>query len=143
LELNNILSPLQSGFPHGSTALDPLMQLVSDVMLGFEAKPHLHTVVATLDLTSAFNHVDHLELLNVFQELSIPPIYGQFYHGFLHNHIFQVRCGNHFSKWKKESCGSPQGTVSSPVLFIIYVEALIHVVQPKACKWYPLSYVCR
>jgi len=84
------------------------MQLESDVMLGFEANPHLRIIVATLDLTSAFNRVDHLELLNIFRELCIPPIYGRFYHVFLHNHIFQVRCRNHFSKWKKESCGSPQ-----------------------------------
>jgi hypothetical protein len=52
--------------------MDPLMQLISDVSLGFEANPHLRTVVASLDLASAFNHVDHVHLLNIFQKLSIP-----------------------------------------------------------------------
>jgi len=91
-------------------------------MLGFEAKPHLRTVVASLDLSSAYNRVDHDELLNIFCKLNIPPVYGLFYKGFLEDRIFRVRCGNAFSKWKKESCGTPQGTISSPLLFLIYME---------------------
>jgi len=101
-------------------------------MLGFEAKPHLRTVAATLDLAWAFNRVDHVHLLNLFQEFSIPPVYGRFYKGFLQNCIFKVRCGNIFSKWKKESCGSPQGTVSSPILFIIYMEGFLQAAMPMA-----------
>jgi hypothetical protein len=108
------------------------MRLVSDIMLGFEAKPHKRTVAVTLDLASAFNRVDHVHLLHLFRELSIPPVYGRFYKGFLEDRIFRVRCGHTYSKWKKESCGSPQGTVSSPVLFIIYMEGFLRTCLPAA-----------
>ena len=36
------------------------------------------------------------------------------------------------SKSAKESCGSPQGTVSSPWLFLIYMEALLRKISPVA-----------
>jgi len=101
-------------------------------MLGFEAKPHLRTVVASLDLSSAYNRVDHDELLNIFCKLDITPVYGLFYKGFLEDRIFRVRCGNAFSKWKKESCGTPQGTISSPLLFLIYMEDFLRSTLPAA-----------
>jgi hypothetical protein len=106
--------------------MDPLMWLISDVSLGFEANPHLRMVVASLDLASAFNHVDHVHLLNIFQKLSIPSVYSCFYKGFLQDQIFHVCCGSNLSKWKKESCGSPQGTISLPILFMTYTEDFIH-----------------
>jgi hypothetical protein len=52
------------------------MRLIADVHLGFETKPFLRTVVTTLDLSSAFNRVDHLKLLDLFDKLGIPPVYG-------------------------------------------------------------------
>jgi hypothetical protein len=62
----------------------------------------------------------------------IPSVYGCFYKGFLQDHIFHVRCGSDFSKWKKESCGSPQSMISSPILFIIYMEDFIRKTLPVA-----------
>jgi hypothetical protein len=99
-------------------------------MLGFEASlPHFHTIV---DLTLADNKVDHECLLNIIRELSIPPVYGRFYKGFLDDRIFQICCRNDYSKWKKESGGTPQGTVSLPILFLIYMEGFLHSVLPTA-----------
>jgi hypothetical protein len=108
------------------------MRLISDVHLGFETKPFLRTVVTTLDLSSAFNRVDHLKLLDLFDKLGIPPVYGRFYRSFLSNRIFKVRYRNHTSQWAKESCGTPQGTVSSPFLFIIYMEGMLRTIMPTA-----------
>jgi hypothetical protein len=93
-------------------------------------------LVASLDLALAFNHVDHVHLLNIFWKLSIPSVYGCFYKGFLQDHIFHVHCGSDFSKWKKECCGSPQSMISSPILFIIYMEDFIRKTLPVAnAKW--------
>jgi hypothetical protein len=108
------------------------MRLISDVHLGFQNKPFLRTIVTTLDLSSAFNRVDHLKLLDLFRELHIPPIYARFYKAFLSNRIFRVRYGNAKSHWAKESCGTPQGTVSSPFLFIIYMEGMLRTILPTA-----------
>ena len=48
-------------------------------------------MAAALDLASAFNQVDHVHLLNVFRELSVPSVCGRFHEGFfLQGRIFQV-----------------------------------------------------
>ena len=108
------------------------MHLVSDVHQGFQHKPHLHTVLVSLDLKSAYNRVSHLDLMDVFRDIGVPPVYAQFYRGFLRDRIFQVAWNGSFSRWAKESCGCPQGAVSSPTLFIIYVESLIRTLLPVA-----------
>jgi hypothetical protein len=74
LEQDGILSVIQSRFRRGRCSTDSLMQLVSDIMLDFEAKPHEPTVAVKLDLASAFSRVDHVHLLNLFKELSIPSV---------------------------------------------------------------------
>ena len=45
------------------------MRLVSDVQQGFQMKPADRTVLASLDLSSAFNKVEHLHLLDLFPTL--------------------------------------------------------------------------
>ena len=69
LEHNGTISHFQSAYRRGRSTLDPLMHLISDVHLGFETKPFLQTIVTTLYLTSAFNCVDHLKLLDLFHQL--------------------------------------------------------------------------
>ena len=134
LEHDRLLSNLQSGFRKGRFTIDTLMRLVSDVHLGFEAKPHLRTLTAKLDLTSAYNRVDHLRLLKIFADLHIPPVYARFYRSFLHNRIFQVHYRGIQTSWAKESCGTPQGTVSSPILFLIYMESMLRTISLPAQK---------
>ena len=55
LESTNTLSAVQSGFRSNRSATDPLMCLVAEISHGFEAKLALRTVLAQLDLTSAYN----------------------------------------------------------------------------------------
>ena len=98
---------------------------MAEVQQGFEALPALRMVLVQLDLTSAYNHVEHTELLHIFAKLKIPAVYARFYSGFLSGCTFRVRCGNSFSKPVREACGVPQGTVSSPILFLIYMEDML------------------
>ena len=132
VEKNGTLSHVQSGFRPGRSTVDPLMRLVAEVHQGFEAKPAQRTVVAQLDLSKAYDKVSHLQLLDVFRQLCIPPVYARFYKGFLQDRRFKVRIGNHLSKSGKQEDGVPQGAVSSPLLFILYVEAALRKILPQA-----------
>ena len=108
------------------------MHLVAEIQNGFEARPALRTVLAQLDLTSACNQVEHTELLLVFQKLGMPPVCSHFHQGFLSGQSFRVRSGNGLSKWARESCGIPQGVVSSPILFLICMEDMLRTIIPAA-----------
>lgn len=132
LEHSHMLHGIQSGFRSKRCTVDGLLRLISHVHQGFQHKPHQRTVLVSLDLKSAYNRVSHLQLLDVFHDLGIPPVYGRFYKGFLRDRIFQVSWNGSFSHWAKESCGCPQGAVSSPTLFVIYVESLIRTLLPAA-----------
>jgi len=132
LERRGVLMHWQSGFRTNRSSVDPLMQLVSDIHLGFQQKPALCTVLAKLDLSSAYNRVEHTHLLDLFRQLGLPPIFARFYHGFLHDRCFRVRYNQQFSRWAHEFCGCPQGAVSSPILFDIYVNALLRHIDPIA-----------
>jgi hypothetical protein len=134
LEKKQIISPLQSAFRKGRCTTDDLMRLVSDIHEGFQAFPLQRTVLGQLDFSSAYNRVEHTRLLSIFMELDIPPVFARFYRGFLTNRSFYVRCGDARSKRAKESCGVPQGAVSSPILFTIYMESMIRHLQPNLSK---------
>ena len=44
---------------------------MAEVQQGFEALPALWMVLVQLDLMSAYNHVEHTELLHIFAKLKI------------------------------------------------------------------------
>ena len=122
----------QSAYRIARSTLDPLARLVADINNGFNEQPPHRTIAVQLDLTSAFNKVEHLGLLAIMDELGIPACFGRFYRGFLAGRTFRVRYNNTVSRPARESCGSPQGTVSSPWLFLIYMEAMLREIEPEA-----------
>ena len=132
IETHHIIAGYQSAFrPNRSTA-DPLMRLVANISQGFEATPAKRTLVAQLDLSKAYDKVNHLKLLDAFRQLAIPPVYARFYKGFLADRRFKVRWNGSLSKSGRQESGVPQGAVSSPVLYILYVEAALKQIIPAA-----------
>ena len=132
IESQGMFQHVQSAYRIARSTLDPLMRLVADVNNGFNEYPFHRTLAAQLDLTSAFNKVEHLCLLDIMDDLGIPSCFGKFYKGFLNNRRFRVKFHGAISRSAKESCGSPQGTVSSPWLFLIYMEAMLRKIVPIA-----------
>ena len=112
--------------------MDPLMHLVADVESGFNQPMNFCTVLMKLDIKSAYDCVVGPKLIDIFCRLSIPPIYARFYKSFLEGREFRVRCGNHYSKWSPQQCGLPQGSPSSPILWIIYLEYALREILPYA-----------
>ena len=99
--------------------------------MGFEHKLPYHCMLAMkLDLSSTFNHVTHLKLLSGFIQLHIHSWFLQFYKSFLNDHWFHIQGQNTTSKWVQEQNGSPQGTVSSPILFLLYLQLMLNKILP-------------
>ena len=127
IESKNIFQDNQSAYRTARGILDPLIRLVAKINNGFNNS--LSTLAIKLDLTSAFNHVEHDKLLQIMINLNLPQRYVKFYKGFLNDRRFKVKCNTSLSKSAKESCGSPQGTVSSPWLFLLYMEDLLRKIK--------------
>lgn len=94
----------------------------------------IHLVL--LDLSGAFDTIDHGVLLGHLADLGIGDTVLQWFCSFLADRSQIVVLGDSCSApWPLE-CGVPQGSILSPVLYNIYMKSLGEVI-PEIWSWVP------
>ena len=93
-----------------------------DIAAGFSRKKPAHiTVLVALDLTAAFDNVDHQQLLDCVFNTNLPAIIRRW----LHNYLQNTRAKDHFRqkecKSRKVKTAVVHGGVLPPALFNYYV----------------------
>ena len=91
LESRSLLHPCQSGFRKGKCTLDTLLRLVGDVQRGFNKMPSHFTLAALVDLSRAFDKVNHHRLLLEFKKLGLPSCFVKWFLSFLTDRRYSVR----------------------------------------------------
>ena len=90
-------------------------------MEGFE--DNKCTVIVFLDLSAAFDTIDHEKLLLIMsEELGITDTALQWFRSFLTGRTQQVRINGEYSESLEVLFGTPQGSVLGPEIFSIYVR---------------------
>lgn len=127
LETKHLLDPYQCGFRPARSTQDNLIYLQEEINLGFHRK--CHTTCVFFDIEKAFDRLLPSTILKSLQEMNIAGNITKFVFNFLSNRTFCVRIGQILSAPKLQETGTPQGSVLSPLLFILALNSITKAIQ--------------
>ena len=124
---NNLLPRFQSAYRKGHSTETALLRVWSDMLMA--ADDRKVTLLGLLDMSAAFDCVDHLILLNRLQDaVGIEGAALNWIRSFLSDRTQQVVYGDERSATSVVLYGVPQGTVLGPLLFVLYTAQLFNVI---------------
>ena len=118
----------QSGFRAQRSCEDQVLRMVQGVSDNFQEKPAKRTVMALIDYSKAYDRVWREDLLLDLIQLGCPMQMVRWFRRFLCERTGQVRYNGALSRKKIIPQGLPQGAVTSPILFLIYINGLVDVI---------------
>ena len=124
LEKNDILTHNQFGFRQGHSTELAIIQLCNRIIESFVNKKH--TIGVFMDLSKAFDTIDHSILLYKLKFYGVRGTALHWFEDYLSNRkqfVFFQSKNSHISNI---NCGVPQGSILGPLLFLIYVNDIIH-----------------
>jgi hypothetical protein len=127
LESNNILTQAQTGFRKGRSTLDQIIKIQDEIYKYI--KNGGYTVGTFLDFEKAYDMLWRTGLLAKLKKMGINGRMFAFIKDFISDRTFQVQIGKERSStWTLEN-GTPQGSVISPILFLIMINDMSEVIN--------------
>lgn len=131
LHEHNLMPAQQSAFRQHHSTETATLKIASDIFDAADAGQV--TLLALLDLSAAFDTVDHHILLQrLHQSYGISGTVLSWIQSFLTDRSTTVRFAGQQSVSSVLSCGVPQGSVTGPLLFNLYTADVIHIA--RSCK---------
>ncbi|KAM4614977.1 uncharacterized protein ACJ7VT_010207 [Polymixia lowei] len=131
---NNLLDPLQSGFKPAHSTETALLS-VTHALLTAKASS-LSSVLVLLDLSAAFDTINHHILLSTLTDLGISGSALSWFTSYLSNRTYQVLWRGSLSKSCTLNTGVPQGSVLGPFLFLLYARSLGHIISSHGFSYH-------
>ena len=122
LKDNNLLEPCQSAYRQGHSTETALVLVQNDVICAVGQRKAVLLVL--LDLSAAFDMVNHQLLIKTLQQLGIRGTMLHWFSTYLVGRLQRIKVNGVTSQPKLLDCGVPQGSVLGPILFTIYTASL-------------------
>ena len=133
LENTGQLYNSQYGFREGHSCENAVSELLAEIIKG--KQEGFHTVSMFLDLSKAFDTLEHKVLLNKLEKYGIRGIANEWYRDYLTNRKVRTKCNvastgkMEYSDFKDINYGTPQGSCLGPLIFIIFTNDIHKEIQ--------------
>ena len=126
VESFDLLHKKQFGFQKKHSTVDAIAEITEKLRENNYQSHHMITLF--LDLSKTFDCIDHA-ILKKLDFIGIRGPCKEWMSSYLKDRMQLVSCNGVYSNRKPNNCGTPQGSVLGPLLFLLYVNNL-----PLVCK---------
>jgi hypothetical protein len=135
LQQYNLLEPLQSAYRSFHSTETALTKVYNDLTHALDEKKVV--VLLLLDLSAAFDTIDHEKLLNRCENIfGLRDQVLSWIKSYITERTQTVLIGSAASSAKKLTCGVPQGSVLGPLLYIMYTTPLGRLLREENVEFH-------
>jgi hypothetical protein len=130
----NLIPKSQHGFQVGKSTLTATISMFDQWQQAMEKEQS--TGVLIFDLSAAFDTLDHKILARKLTSLNFSDQSLMWINSFLERRVQQVQVGRTLSSARHIGVGVPQGSVLSPLLFLLYISDIENWIQAASVHGY-------